>query len=62
MAQTMDEHQLLNAYQATVVRTDLTRAIPDLIPDVLDETIMTVDATLDPKDASGIYAILHLPA
>jgi hypothetical protein len=57
----MDEHQLFNAYHATVVRTDLSRAIPDLIPDALEETTMTVDATLDPKDGSGIYAILHLP-
>jgi hypothetical protein len=62
MDQTMDEHQILNPYQTTVVRTDLYRAIPDLIPDALEETTMTVDATLDPKDGSGIYAILHLPA
>ena len=59
--QTMDEHHISNPYQATVVRTDLYRAIPDLIPGALEETTMTVDATLDPKDGSGIYAILHLP-
>jgi hypothetical protein len=51
MEYTMDEHQYLNPYHITVVKTDLTRAIASLIPDILDETILAVAETL-PADSS----------
>ena len=49
----MDEQQYLNPYHVSVVRTDLTRAISSLIPDILDETTLAVAETLQlPADSS----------
>jgi len=53
MEYTMDEQQYLNPYHVSVVRTDLTRAISSLIPDILDETTLAVAETLKlPADSS----------
>ncbi|KAF8658273.1 hypothetical protein AX16_002049 [Volvariella volvacea WC 439] len=40
---TMNAAQLQNPYQATVVRTDLTRALPSLISELLEETKLAFD-------------------
>lgn len=44
---TMNAAQMENPYQATVVRTDINRAIPALIPELLDESIMTMNEVFD---------------
>lgn len=49
---TMDVHQLNNPYQAKVLRTDVNRAIPSFIPEILDESILAFEDALkvtDPK-------------
>ena len=40
---TMDEHQLRNPYQARVLRTDVNRAIPSYIPEILDESVLAMN-------------------
>ncbi|PPQ67316.1 hypothetical protein CVT25_005900 [Psilocybe cyanescens] len=40
---TMDVHQLRNPYQAKVLRTDVSRAIPSYIPELLDESILALE-------------------
>lgn len=41
----LNEQQLINPYQANVVRTDFTRAIAAMIPEVLQETKSTMEDT-----------------
>lgn len=54
---TMDVHQLRNPYQATVLRTDVNRAISSYIPEILDESILAMDETFKVSKESGE----HLP-
>ncbi|KDR75911.1 hypothetical protein GALMADRAFT_68551 [Galerina marginata CBS 339.88] len=42
---TMDAHQLRNPYQARVLRTDVNRAIPSFIPEILDESVLAMNET-----------------
>jgi hypothetical protein len=60
-AQTIDEYQTVNPYHATAVRTDLTRAIPSLLPDLYDEVVGTASEKLNAEDGSGVYFILSFP-
>jgi len=50
---TMDPHQMENPYQATVMRTDVTRAIPTFIPEILEESILAMDQVLGPTMDRG---------
>lgn len=43
---TMDAHQMTNPYQATILRTDLNRAIPSFIPEILEESNLAMDERL----------------
>jgi len=54
---TMDVHQLRNPYQASVLRTDVNRAISSYIPEILDESILAMDETFRVSKDSG----KHLP-
>lgn len=45
---TMNAAQLENPYQATVIRTDVNRAIPSFIPEILEESILAMDESLRP--------------
>ncbi|TFK75442.1 cytochrome P450 [Pluteus cervinus] len=40
---TMNKAQMENTYHSTVVRTDLTRAIPNLIPEIIEESVLTME-------------------
>jgi len=51
----MNKHQLENPYHLTVVRTDLTRGIPSLIPEVFDEMTLAMSETLNIPDESGTH-------
>jgi cytochrome P450 len=42
---TLNDQQIINPYQVTVVRTDFTRAIAAMIPEVLQETKSTIKDT-----------------
>ncbi|KAF5386049.1 hypothetical protein D9615_002542 [Tricholomella constricta] len=44
---TMDVHQMENPYQARVLRTDVNRAIPSFIPEILDESNLAMTETLE---------------
>ena len=54
---TMDVHQLRNPYQASVLRTDVNRAVSSYIPEILDESILAMDETFKISKDSGE----HLP-
>ncbi|KAG5651165.1 hypothetical protein H0H81_009629 [Sphagnurus paluster] len=43
----MDVHQMENPYQASVLRTDVNRAIPAFIPEILDESELAMTETLE---------------
>ncbi|RDB16772.1 Ent-kaurene oxidase [Hypsizygus marmoreus] len=43
---TMDVHQMENPYQASVLRTDVNRAIPAFIPEILEESTLAMNETL----------------
>ncbi|PPR07416.1 hypothetical protein CVT26_013732 [Gymnopilus dilepis] len=53
---TMDEHQLRNPYQARVLRTDVNRAIPSYIPEILDESVLAMNEAFkhSGQEASGV--------
>lgn len=65
---TMDAHQMTNPYQATILRTDVNRAIPSFIPEILEESNLAMDETLESRGDSkrklfGIgKCLLLLPA
>jgi hypothetical protein len=59
--QTMDEHQFVNPYQATIVKTDVTRALPSLIPEVFDEMMLVMEENLKITDGSGMFCIHSFP-
>jgi hypothetical protein len=50
---TMDEHQLQNPYQATVLRTDVNRALPSYIPEMLEESVLAIEDALRPLKIAG---------
>lgn len=54
---TMNSAQMENPYQATVVRTDLNRAIPALIPEILDESILAMDELFASKGEKGMAIV-----
>lgn len=54
---TMDVHQLRNPYQASVLRTDVNRAISSYIPEILDESILAMDETFKVSKDSGVIDI-----
>lgn len=57
---TMNSAQMENPYQATVVRTDLSRAIPALIPEILDESILAMEELFPSKGEKGMTtALVH---
>jgi hypothetical protein len=45
----MNSRQLALPYQAVVIRTDMTRAISSFIPEVLDETRLSMSEAFAPK-------------
>jgi len=49
----MDPHQLDNPYQAKVLRTDVNRAIPSYIPEILDESVLAMDDKFKNKSGNG---------
>ncbi|KAF9566781.1 cytochrome P450 [Agrocybe pediades] len=51
---TMDEHQLSTPYQARVLRTDVNRAIPSYVPEILDESMLAMDETFKDSDSNGL--------
>ncbi|TFK44689.1 cytochrome P450 [Crucibulum laeve] len=53
----MDVHQLSNPYQATVLRTDVNRAIPQYIPEILEESILVMDETFKFMEVKGFVDI-----
>jgi hypothetical protein len=53
----MNEHQLVEPYQATMVKTDVTRAIPSLIPEVFDEMMLVMKENLKIPDGSGRFIV-----
>jgi hypothetical protein len=54
---TMDAHQMENPYQATVVRTDVNRAIPAFIPQILEESILAIDKAMGSPVHNGTLTI-----
>ncbi|KAF9452383.1 cytochrome P450 [Macrolepiota fuliginosa MF-IS2] len=55
---TMDEHQLRNPYQASVLRTDVNRALPSYIPEMLEESILAIEDAFRPLElANGQYEV-----
>ncbi|KAH9485405.1 Cytochrome P450 monooxygenase 151 [Psilocybe cubensis] len=66
---TMDAHQLSNPYQAKVLRTDVNRAIPSYIPELLDESKLAfedafkvTDTVLGIADIEVFDTMTHLIA
>jgi len=47
---TMDEHQLSTPYQARVLRTDVNRALPSYVSEILDESILAMDELFSSKN------------
>jgi hypothetical protein len=56
---TMDVHQMENPYQATVLRTDVNRAIPLYIPEILEESILAMDEIIGTPALDGAFARSH---
>ncbi|KAJ7361121.1 cytochrome P450 [Mycena albidolilacea] len=58
---TMNSRQLALPYQAVVVRTDVTRAISSFIPEVLDETRLSMSEAFAPKvgEKSATIPLFH---
>ncbi|KAF8973287.1 cytochrome P450 [Flammula alnicola] len=54
---TMDAHQLSNPYQARVLRTDVNRAIPSFIPEILDESILAMNEAFTSSDKEEAVSI-----
>jgi len=50
---TMDEQQQRNPFQAAVIRSDLTRAIASLVPEIVEETTLAMAETLKPPADSS---------
>lgn len=48
-----DEIFLGNSYHANVVRTDLARALPAIVPDLVDESAVALQEALRIADGSG---------
>jgi hypothetical protein len=42
-----------NTYQVNVVRTDLTRALPAMVPELVDESALALPEALHIPDGSG---------
>jgi hypothetical protein len=54
----MDEEMFLgNNYQAGVVRGDLSRAIPALIPEIVEESELALDETFKISPESGMHTL-----
>ena len=49
MGHTMNKFQQRNPYQAAVIRSDLTKAIERFIPDVVEETQLSMEEALSPN-------------
>ncbi|KAL0955893.1 hypothetical protein HGRIS_002090 [Hohenbuehelia grisea] len=54
---TMNLEQLRNPYQSIVARNDITRGISAFIPEVLDETVLTMEDTFRSTDGSGFISV-----
>jgi len=54
MDYTMDEHQHRNPFQAAAVRSDLTRAIASLVPEIVEETTLAMAETFKPPVDSSM--------
>ena len=48
-----DEMFLGNTYQANVIRTDLTRALPVIVPELVDESALALQEVLEIPEGSG---------
>ncbi|KAF9049732.1 cytochrome P450 [Panaeolus papilionaceus] len=55
LAYTMDGDQLTKPYHARALRTDVNRAIPSFIPDLLDESLLAIHDEM-PSDINNIEA------
>jgi hypothetical protein len=55
----MNSGQQATPYQEAVTRTDITRNIGNFIPEVLEESQLTLDETLQPKDGSGASSFVQ---
>jgi len=53
----MDKHQTINPYQITILRTDMSRSIPVLIPEVLEEITLAINESLNPPNAPGMHIL-----
>ena len=59
-AYTMDKHQLApNPYHYKVLRTDMQRAIPSYIPDIVDESILAMKETFSSTESGSQYRIAY---
>jgi hypothetical protein len=56
----MNKYQLVNPYHLTILRTDLTRGIPSLIPGVFDEMTLAMSETLNIPNGSGTHLYLAI--
>ncbi|KAG6837716.1 hypothetical protein H0H93_003518 [Arthromyces matolae] len=54
---TMDHHQMRTPYQATVLRTDVNRALPSMIPYMLEESNAAIEETFISESASRTDSI-----
>lgn len=50
---TMDEYQLKNPYQATVLRRDVNKALPIYIPEMLEESILAMAEAFRPFETAS---------
>lgn len=50
---TIDEHQLRNPYQASVLRTDVNRALPSYIPEIQEESTLAIGDAFGSFKATG---------
>ena len=48
----MNEFQQLNPYQASVIRSDVTKAIGKFIPDVVEEAQLSMEEVFSPNGRS----------
>jgi len=53
---TMDEHQQRNQFHTPAVRSDLTRAIASLVPEIVEETTLAMAETFKPPVDSSTQA------
>ncbi len=57
---TMDEHQLRNPYQASVLRTDVNRALPSYIPEIQEESLLAMEDAFKSFRTTGRVAVAFL--